>query len=214
MLTRTNRRPGWLPMALILLSCAPLLAADPPGITVSENEETIQIRTPALEAAIRKRGYVTGVAAQSLLDRRTGFRDAGFGLDIVDWIMEPGSDEAYRDKLPAEMVYQFGNSYQARRPSGRSRGRKSAPRPGSSHRRSFGGRISSPSSSRFGTRPPRLARRPAAHGARRSSSPPASGTSSPRIGSTRSTTVRPCSCGSICRGTSSTRTLTRSARFF
>ncbi|HTN77042.1 MAG TPA: hypothetical protein VL096_17405, partial [Pirellulaceae bacterium] len=30
---------------------------------------------------------------------------------IVDWIMEPGSDEAYRDQLPKEMIYQFGNDY-------------------------------------------------------------------------------------------------------
>ena len=60
---------------------------------------------------MRKKGYVTGVAAQSFLDKKTGFRDAGFGLDIVDWIMEPGSDAAYRDKLDRELVYQYGNSY-------------------------------------------------------------------------------------------------------
>ena len=44
--------------------------------------------TPQLEAVIRRKGYVTGVAAQSFLDKKTGFRDAGFGLDVVDW----GSD--------------------------------------------------------------------------------------------------------------------------
>jgi len=37
-------------------------------------------------------------------------------MDIVDWIMEPGSDEAYRDKLPKEMVYQFGNLYHGKIP--------------------------------------------------------------------------------------------------
>jgi hypothetical protein len=88
-------------------------AADPvmPYYDVTENDEQIKIETPQLEAVVRKKGYVTGIAAGSLLDKQTGFRDAGFGLDIVDWIMEPGSDEAYRDQLPGEMVYQFGNSY-------------------------------------------------------------------------------------------------------
>ena len=46
----------------------------------------------------------------------TGFRDAGFGLDIVDWIMEPGSDEAYRDKLPGDLPYLFNNRYHGKRP--------------------------------------------------------------------------------------------------
>jgi len=78
---------------------------------VTETDEEIRIATPQLEAAVRKKGYVSGVAAQSLLDKKTGFRDAGFGLDIVDWIMEPGSDEAYREKLDRELVYQYGNSY-------------------------------------------------------------------------------------------------------
>jgi hypothetical protein len=79
--------------------------------TVTEVDDEIRITTPQLEAAIRKKGYVTGIKAQSLLDRKTGARDLGFGLDIADWIMEPGSDEAYRDQLPREMVYQFGNEY-------------------------------------------------------------------------------------------------------
>lgn len=83
---------------------------------VTEDDEQIKLATPELEAVVRKRGYVTGVAAGSLLDRKTGFRDAGYGLDIVDWIMEPGSDEAYRSKLPKELVYEFGNSYHGKTP--------------------------------------------------------------------------------------------------
>jgi hypothetical protein len=78
---------------------------------IVDDDQQIKISTPALEAVVRKRGYVTGVAAGSLVDKKTGFHDAGFGLDIVDWIMEPGSDEAYRDQLPKEMVYQFGNNF-------------------------------------------------------------------------------------------------------
>jgi hypothetical protein len=88
--------------------------------TVVENDDEVRITTPQLEAAVRKRGYVSGVAKQSLVDRKTGARDLGFGLDIADWIMEPGSDEAYRDQLIAaghqELVYQFGNPYHGKTP--------------------------------------------------------------------------------------------------
>ena len=79
--------------------------------TVTDGDDEVRIATPELEAAVRKKGYVTGVKAQSFIDKKTGAKDLGFGLDIADWIMEPGSDEAYRDQLPAEMVYKFGNEY-------------------------------------------------------------------------------------------------------
>jgi hypothetical protein len=82
---------------------------------VLEDESQIKLSTDKLEAVIRKQGYVSGTAAGSLFDKKSGFRDAGFGLDIVDWIMEPGSDKAYRDQLPKEMVYQFGNAYHGQR---------------------------------------------------------------------------------------------------
>ncbi|REJ89669.1 MAG: hypothetical protein DWQ34_19305 [Planctomycetota bacterium] len=80
-------------------------------VTIQDTDEALRIETPELEAAISKSGYVTGVMRQSFLDKQTGFRDAGFGLDIVDWIMEPGSDEAYRDQLEPELVYEFGTPY-------------------------------------------------------------------------------------------------------
>ena len=78
---------------------------------VSEDDERIVISSPTLEAIVRKKGYVTGVAAGSFLDQKSGFRDAGYGLDIVDWIMEPGSDEVYRDQLEGDLAYLFNNSY-------------------------------------------------------------------------------------------------------
>jgi hypothetical protein len=92
-----------------LIPCAFSLAVEPYSVT--ENDEQISISTPELEAKVQKRGYVTGIRAQSFVDKKSGFKDAGFGLDIVDWIMEPGSDEKYRDDLPKEMVYQFGNEF-------------------------------------------------------------------------------------------------------
>lgn len=88
-----------------------LASAAPADDRVSATADEIKITLPDLEAVIRKKGYVTGVAAQSLHDKKTGFHDAGHGLDIVDWIMEPGSDESYRDKLDEELVYKFNNEY-------------------------------------------------------------------------------------------------------
>jgi pimeloyl-ACP methyl ester carboxylesterase len=85
------------------------------GFKINEDDDRIRIHGPAFEASIRKKDYVTGIEAQSLLDRKTGFREQGFGLDIVDWIMEPGSDEAYRDKLAGDLPYQFNNSYHGKR---------------------------------------------------------------------------------------------------
>src|SRR5438477_10530997 len=71
---------------------------------VSEDDERIVVSSPTLDAVVRKKGYVTGVAGGSFLDKKSGFRDAGYGLDIVDWIMEPGSDEAYRDELKGDLA--------------------------------------------------------------------------------------------------------------
>jgi hypothetical protein len=83
---------------------------------VLDQTDKVLIRTDSLEAAISRRGYVSGVQAQSFLDRRSGFRDPGFGLDIVDWLMEPGSDEAYRGQLHEELIYTFNNLVHGQRP--------------------------------------------------------------------------------------------------
>lgn len=87
-------------------------------VQVMEDDTGIKISTPQIEAVIRKKSSpglttyaVTGVAATSFLDKKTGFREVGFGLDIVDWLMEPGSDEAYRENLDKELVYKFNNAY-------------------------------------------------------------------------------------------------------
>jgi len=105
------------PFSLLLLALAftHLDAAEPP-YTISEDSESIRLSTPMLEATVRKKGYVTGIAAGSLLDRKTGFRDPGFGLDIMDWIMEPGSDEAWRDSLPGDLPYKFGDVFHGNTP--------------------------------------------------------------------------------------------------
>src|SRR6188474_614141 len=69
-------------------------------IRIQEHEDFIQIDTDALQAKIRKKGYVSGIAAGSLLDKKTGARDAGFGLHIMDFLLGPGwkDDDYSRDK--------------------------------------------------------------------------------------------------------------------
>lgn len=101
-------------IAAVALALAP--GADDAPFVVTEDAARITIAGPALEASIRKSGYVSGVEGGSLLDRATGSRDLGFGLDIVDWLMEPGSDEAYRARLPGDLAYVFNNPWHGRRP--------------------------------------------------------------------------------------------------
>ena len=83
---------------------------------VVEEADEFTIETSALKASIRKRGYVSGVAGGSFLDKKTGAKDLGFGLDIVDWIMEPGSDQSYRDRLEDELIYRFNTPYHGQQP--------------------------------------------------------------------------------------------------
>jgi hypothetical protein len=75
--------------------------AQEPAIKVQESADEIVIDTDALQAKIRKKGYVSGIAAGSFLDKKTGARDAGFGLHIMDFLLGPGykdGDEYGRDK--------------------------------------------------------------------------------------------------------------------
>jgi hypothetical protein len=70
------------------------------AVSIHETDDTVEIETDALAAAVRKRGYVSGVAEGSFLDRKTGARDVGFGLHIMDFLMSPGwRDDGYtRDR--------------------------------------------------------------------------------------------------------------------
>lgn len=98
-------RTLFLLTTLILLPLSSARAADstpasrtdsPAGIRVRETDEYVEIDTDALQARVRKKGYVSGMAAGSLLDKKTGARDAGFGLHIMDFLMAPGwHDDGY-----------------------------------------------------------------------------------------------------------------------
>jgi hypothetical protein len=87
------------------------LAAQDKAPAVEEGDDIVQIDTGKLQAKIRKTGYVSGIAAGSLVDRKTGARDLGFGLHIMDFLLGPGwKDDGYgRDpkvhgKLPKHYV--------------------------------------------------------------------------------------------------------------
>ena len=81
------------PAVLMLLASCP---ADPADVQVKQTDDYIQIDTDALQARINKKGYVSGVARGTLLDKKTGARDTGFGLHIMDFLMAPGwADDGY-----------------------------------------------------------------------------------------------------------------------
>jgi hypothetical protein len=87
-------KPTSIAALAALLVLAPLKA--PADIKVTETDDEVRVETDALSAAVRKKGYVTGVAEHSLLDRKTGARDAGFGLHVWDFLMAPGwRDDGY-----------------------------------------------------------------------------------------------------------------------
>jgi hypothetical protein len=110
----TMARPALF--AAIVLWLAAHASAPASEYEVTETDEEIRIVTPKIEAAVRKKGYTSGVARQSFLDKKTGFRDPGFGLDIVDFIMEPGSDEAYRQQAASDRIaYHFNDMVHGKR---------------------------------------------------------------------------------------------------
>ncbi|MBM3473583.1 MAG: hypothetical protein FJX75_09975 [Armatimonadetes bacterium] len=61
--------------------------------TVKVDGSIIRIETDLLSAEVHTEGYVSGVAAGTLVDKTTGARDLGSGLDIVDFLLEPLPDE-------------------------------------------------------------------------------------------------------------------------
>ncbi len=82
-----------LPSLLVLASAE---AAEPKMIRVAETDAYIQIDTDALQARIRKKGYVSGIEKEAFVDKKTGARDLGFGLHIMDFLMAPGwRDDGY-----------------------------------------------------------------------------------------------------------------------
>jgi hypothetical protein len=83
--------------ASALLAVTSAAAAEP---VVRDVKDGLEIETDQLVAKINSKGYVSGVAAGTFVDRKTGAHDIGFGLHIMDFLMAPGwRDDGYpRDK--------------------------------------------------------------------------------------------------------------------
>src|SRR5438046_2139992 len=99
-----------LSFALLLMAIANAGAVsaqpsgDKPWAQVTEDDRAIKIENGKLEGVLPKkppRHWMTGIEKGSFLDKATGFREAGDGLMVVDWLMEPGSDAGYGDKVHA-----------------------------------------------------------------------------------------------------------------
>ena len=79
------------------LPALPALGSPLPAVQVQQTDEYVQIDTDALHARINKKGYVSGIARGTFLDKKTGARDQGFGLHIMDFLLAPGwRDDGYQ----------------------------------------------------------------------------------------------------------------------
>jgi hypothetical protein len=86
-------------------------AADKTPLRIVQHDDYVQIETDALQAQVKKKNYVSGVAAQSFKDRKTGATDLGHGLHIMDFLLAPGwrddgylRDEKVHGNLPKHYV--------------------------------------------------------------------------------------------------------------
>jgi hypothetical protein len=105
--SQTVVAPWSLGLLVTLAVAAPVAAQPAKGAgwaRVTEDDRAIKIETDQLEAVIPKnhpRHWMTGIEKGSFLDKATGFREAGDGLMVIDWLMEAGSDEAWAERVIA-----------------------------------------------------------------------------------------------------------------
>jgi len=82
-----------LAVGLVACAAASSVAAE---VQVREIKDGLEIETDALRARINAKGYVSGIAAGSFVDKKTGARELGYGLHIMDFLMAPGwGDDDY-----------------------------------------------------------------------------------------------------------------------
>ncbi len=89
---------GFVRGALLIFAVACLSrGAEPaPAVDVKESDDAVQIETDMLRATVVKKGYVSGVKAGTLIDKKTGAHELGFGLHIMDFLLGPGwRDDGY-----------------------------------------------------------------------------------------------------------------------
>jgi hypothetical protein len=95
-------RKGFLTVASILatiLIAGNAAADDDSWAKVTEDDRAIKIETDLIEAVIPKknpRQWMTGIEKGTFLDKKTGFREVGDGLMVIDWLMEAGSDADWK----------------------------------------------------------------------------------------------------------------------
>jgi hypothetical protein len=88
-------RTVWI-VANILVAVFSVRAVEPDTIRVVSGDGFVQIDTDQLQARVNIRGYVSGIAGGSFLDKPTGARDVGFGLHVMDFLLAPGwRDDGY-----------------------------------------------------------------------------------------------------------------------
>jgi hypothetical protein len=81
---------------LLVFQAWAVSGAEPEGIRVRESADAVEIETDCLQTRVNKKGYVSGIAQGSFLDKKTGARELGFGLHIMDFLLAPGwRDDGY-----------------------------------------------------------------------------------------------------------------------
>lgn len=94
-----SMRLSWISLILGVLAISRGAVAGAPSVIVHEDDRQIRIETDCIAATIRKKGYVSGIAAGSFVDKKTGAHDLGFGLHIMDFLLAPGwRDDGYERK--------------------------------------------------------------------------------------------------------------------
>jgi hypothetical protein len=84
-------------LGLGLFSSIPAAQEPTAEVHVRDNADVVQVDTEALRARVRKKGYVSGIERDSFLDKKTGARELGFGLHIMDFLLAPGwRDDGYQ----------------------------------------------------------------------------------------------------------------------
>lgn len=74
--------------------------------SVWRENSVLCIETDEYYAAVQTEGYVSGVKGGSFVDKSTGACDQGFGLCVVDFLLEPGHGD---DSIPPTLQYQWGD---------------------------------------------------------------------------------------------------------
>jgi len=91
-------------LALAVAASSSVAVADDSWGKVIEDDRSIKVETEQLEAVIPKNNpkhWMTGIEKGSFVDKKTGAREIGDGLMVIDWLMEPGSDAEWADEVIA-----------------------------------------------------------------------------------------------------------------